>query len=1426
VADVGNVKVHLTGDASGLRRELQGIAPAAREAGIAGAQELGKITTAAGQAGDVIRKQLRGGFEGMSPAALEQIASKMGGVARETENVGKAAGHTHGQVTGLSSGLGTATRHVLGLGMALTGFYGFRSILRAAEDVFLFNSQMEQAQLAVAATVSTSGQLVDAFGKPLPLLQQMNIFLAEGSSAARRLLEDSLRLGIPVEALIHAYSIAAGQAKVAGIEQAKLIPIVEGLVVIADRLQIPRGIMARDLDNIITGLNVQRTLLGIALRLTESQVKEAREQGKLGDLLIEKTKGALAAAEMNLDTWRGVTTAIQNAVRAVATDAGEGAFGTVKYAARDLLDYIKQIRKDPEALRAVRSDLEAITGLALDLTRIAATTIVIAVKFTHNLGNLIGELSSGQGLHDLVSGMMGVPTRGAIQAEGTARDLRGQLQSAAGRVPELVALGQGSNAIDEGPPAEGEAASDAISRLLAVKKQAEAATRIIASLPEWAASDLKELAESVGKAAEAGVGNVAKFQASSGEIAEDIKKGAEILTKGAVVTAQRQLQLAAKVGDVSAYRSAVQTLFTQRQAGIGKQLETEFPQQPGNVDPVQLAIHNKQREDRRKQLQDDSEAQRSTDLERIDSFTQAEQRKTEALRRAIQERASAEIDASRKGLESQKRTNDLNISLAEEQAKYADIFDRRESSRVGRAGDLYELRQKTLALEKQELENVLQAARQRVSEAQTGVFAAVDADPATQGRAASALVKALADADQAGASLEDWNTRAAIALEKHRSEIANLQDDYLHLGDVVKSSLADVVKGLALGTGDWKDAGKRAGQAIMGGMIEATIAKKLAEFDPMIKKNLFDLGTEGGEGAGTNFVSGMLAKLPGIGSLFGGGSTGAAAQSGRMAQVGLSASEISAVQGPGGAFGTGAGGGAMGALGVAGMAYGAASTLATAAGSSSNESMGAGAGAAAGAMIGSIVPVIGTAIGAVIGAVLGFALGSLTNYKPTSETDLAKALVTSFKDIGFTPSLAGVEHGLTTRWPWQDRGTDMPISPEMMALRPEATSAGNAYLFGPGRNLPEPVYVAERTAAALINNAVASRLSAEDAAATFRKFATASMPDFDSFARAAAARRGASIQARGASYETSGFTLADLKRDLPGLTDAELQELFGQIEAPRLTMEELDATFFANIAGALRDFENLPKAIDASRIALEALDEQGNVTMEHLKRVVADSKAFFEQGLSGALREWIQSGDIKDAGKSLADSFASTFTDRFIERLLAGPLSAKLTEAVVDAELAAEAYARGDKAEGDRLLKLARQEYQQGWSDVSRGAGPVVNSVRSILGLGGGINGNGITGYIDQGPLYGFDTGGSGPPYMSTGTMGSSTAIASGTDPVVNVLTQIRDLLQVGGEIIVRMGDTVVNLDSREIARGQQRAETRGRVPGVTLARPVGRRAT
>jgi len=132
MADVGNVKVHLTGDASGLRRELQGIAPAAREAGIAGAQELGKITTAAGQAGDVIRKQLRGGFEGMSPAALEQIASKMGGVARETENVGKAAGHTHGQVTGLSSGLGTATRHVLGLGMALTGFYGFRSFLRAA----------------------------------------------------------------------------------------------------------------------------------------------------------------------------------------------------------------------------------------------------------------------------------------------------------------------------------------------------------------------------------------------------------------------------------------------------------------------------------------------------------------------------------------------------------------------------------------------------------------------------------------------------------------------------------------------------------------------------------------------------------------------------------------------------------------------------------------------------------------------------------------------------------------------------------------------------------------------------------------------------------------------------------------------------------------------------------------------------------------------------------------------------------------------------------------------------------------------------------------------------------------------------------------------------------------------------------------------
>ena len=468
---IGEIKTLLTGDVSGLTREFGKVAPAAREAGVAGARELSKITTAAGQAGDAIRKQLRGGFEGMSPAALEQIASKMGGVARETENVGKAAGHTHGQVTSLSSGLGTATRHVLGLGMALTGFYGIRSILRAAEDVFLFNSQMEQAELAVAATASTSGQLVDAFGKPLPLLQQMNIFLAEGSSAARRLLEDSIRLGIPAEVLIHAYSIAAGQAKVAGIEQAKLIPIVEGLVTIADRLQIPRGIMARDLDNIITGLNVQRTLLGIALRLTESQVKEAREQGKLGDLLIEKTKGALAAAEMNLRTWRGVTTAIQNAVRAVATDVGEGAFGTAKASARDLLEYIKALRANKDALADAARLLDSMVAATITLAGLAGKTIVISFS-------IVSEMTAGT--RDILRSFGLLPSESSQGAALSREFMATALRGARGRA-EAIGRGEITSSV-EGPETPEALNLVALGQLQAIKEQAEAARRIAPSL--------------------------------------------------------------------------------------------------------------------------------------------------------------------------------------------------------------------------------------------------------------------------------------------------------------------------------------------------------------------------------------------------------------------------------------------------------------------------------------------------------------------------------------------------------------------------------------------------------------------------------------------------------------------------------------------------------------------------------------------------------------------------------------------------------------------------------------------------------------------------------------------------------------------------------------------------------------------------------
>lgn len=154
-----------------------------------------------------------------------------------------------------------------------------------------------------------------------------------------------------------------------------------------------------------------------------------------------------------------------------------------------------------------------------------------------------------------------------------------------------------------------------------------------------------------------------------------------------------------------------------------------------------------------------------------------------------------------------------------------------------------------------------------------------------------------------------------------------------------------------------------------------------------------------------------------------------------------------------------------------------------------------------------------------------------------------------------------------------------------------------------------------------------------------------------------------------------------------------------------------DDDIVATTADMLRAFEDLPKAIDASTVALELFDSKGRVNLEHLKRSAMDAKEILGSGISGALGALQDSGSTWDAGIKLAESFSGGFNKRVEERLLDSTrLGTVLTKVSTLTTQAAEALVAGDMVAYRRLTKEATTLYKGELGNVTK--------VLSDIGIG------------------------------------------------------------------------------------------------------------
>lgn len=334
--------------------------------------------------------------------------------------------------------------------------------------------------------------------------------------------------------------------------------------------------------------------------------------------------------------------------------------------------------------------------------------------------------------------------------------------------------------------------------------------------------------------------------------------------------------------------------------------------------------------------------------------------------------------------------------------------------------------------------------------------------------------------------------------------------------------------------------------------------------------------------------------------------------------------------------------------------------------------VGAGTGALAGAAIGAIGGPIGAGIGALIGAGLGALFGAFGAsgfglFKPpTPPSRLRRGLQRVFDELGIPRDARG--------------GRGISFEPTAFSeITGEIGAATGLYLRKRYPGLGDLGLLPIRMIYATAQAGKALGLAREDTEYLARSVSKKLVP----------------------SLEAAAMALASLYR----------KGAIGQKD------------FLSGAAGIARIFGELPPAINASALAVNAFARDGSISFERLKRTIQDAQQVVSRGIADAVRLGVESGgSIALTGQAIGDAFSDAFLQRVTERLMQRKdIGDALTRAVTEAESAAELLAEGRTQEYAVQIQKVMSLIAESQTKVAQIISPVTQalySVRTTLGIG------------------------------------------------------------------------------------------------------------
>lgn len=277
-----------------------------------------------------------------------------------------------------------------------------------------FNAQLEISRLGIAGIIAATGRLRDSQGR---LLSGAEAFAAAQQEARRQqelLRGDALRTTATFEELVNVLQVAVGPGLAQGLRLDQIRQLSVLISQAASAIGLAQNQLSEEIRALLTG-NIRATSTRIAqvLSLTNEDIRSAREQGQLFELLQERLQGFDLAAREAANTVPGLLARIRDALGLVSGRAGLEFFEQIRDVLSDIFDLLTDetitqggvtiITPNPEARRSFQEIFDALSDILATARQLGegsgldgfASTLSLIATTLRVVGNLLVAIGIG-----------------------------------------------------------------------------------------------------------------------------------------------------------------------------------------------------------------------------------------------------------------------------------------------------------------------------------------------------------------------------------------------------------------------------------------------------------------------------------------------------------------------------------------------------------------------------------------------------------------------------------------------------------------------------------------------------------------------------------------------------------------------------------------------------------------------------------------------------------------------------------------------------------------------------------------------------------------------------------------------------------------------------------------------------------------------